>query len=135
MTIGSRFSKLFVHKPHSVGHSPVLCQAEELLYENVALDQEPTNHEPFVPASSFVNLAPFVDLLQASFAICAPRWRGGQAQSTRAVFMTTSGSFILFLASMNHRVKIVRSHGCAFAVDAMTFTCAVCSTVFSLLAL
>lgn len=82
-----------------------------------------------------MNLVPFVDLLQASFAIGAHRWRGGHAQSTRAVFMTTFGSFILFLASMNHIVKIVRSHGCAFAGNAMTFTCAVCSTLFSLLAL
>lgn len=116
--------------PISFGHNLVEYQADESLPGNVTSDQEPTNHEPFVPASSFVNLAPFFVLSQSLFAIGASRWCGGHAQSTRAVFMTTSDSFILFLASINHLVKIARPHGCAFAGNAMTYTCAVCSTVF-----
>lgn len=67
-----------------------------------------TRHRPI---TSFVNLALFFALFQGVFSIRAPRWCGGHAQSTRAVFMTTSDMFISFLFVITLVLVVLRSSG------------------------
>lgn len=80
-------------------------KAEESLLRNVTSDQTPTNHELCEPG------AIFFALFQALFAIGAPMWCGWHAQSTIAVFMTTSDMFISFLFVITLVLVVVRSSG------------------------